>query len=131
VDAAACPKLDGNWEGAAKGELKAQPPSNVSGTMTVTLVPSKSGGDYDVAANSNLTVIADVAPTIPITTAMSGTVRCGVLDTINDTDVVGMKVTYHLQGHFDESGCKDGTWTAKTVDGNYDGAGTFELHRKQ
>src|SRR5262249_10821132 len=118
---AACPKLDGHWSGKLDGKVTGQADGNVTGTATLVFAPGTTPDDYELQNGSQLDLNVDVGiTTVPLTQAVSGGAKCGVLDAAQDFQVLGKDVHATAQCTFTSDGCT-GTWTAVAKDGSGNG----------
>lgn len=123
-----CIDLAGQWEGTLGGQVIVLLPFALTGTISMTLAPAAKVGDYDIKSGQMVAVPKGVAGA-EAKGAITGQVKCGVLDIANELDVYGVKCAGTVKCNFDMSGCK-GIWTGQSTDGKASGSGTFELKRK-
>jgi hypothetical protein len=121
-----CPGLEGAWGGTCSGKLAGLTSIEVTGTLSLTLKPDTTAGDYRISAGE-WTSAPKSAPASKTTQPLSGVIRCGVLDLPLQVTLYGIKASGKITCVFDESGCK-GSWSGKATSGT--GSGSFELRRK-
>ncbi len=129
VDAGpACPMLTGAWTGKVDGTVSGAASGTVTGTATLTF-GAASGSDYALQSGSQLDVTVDVGgTTLPFTQPVTGTAKCGVLDSVQDITVMGLQVHATAKCTFTATGCT-GTWTAAPADNSATAHGTFTVAR--
>lgn len=128
----ACPALVGGWSGPLAGTITGLGSVAVTGSVTLSLAPAQSTGDYTIVSGEWVTAPKS-SPNLKAKQPISGgAVKCGKLS-LNTTAVIfGVKTAGSFACTFvdSKSGCK-GTWSGKAIDGSGSaGAGTFELRRK-
>lgn len=130
VDPSSCRPLTGTYDGTADGVLVGTTSARLSGTARLELVPSTIPGEFTVTPESRMELTADVAPDLPVSRGLAGTVRCDVLDQRGTEEIIGLEVHYRTSCVFDAEGCK-GTWIACTADDAFHAEGTFEVRRTE
>jgi hypothetical protein len=125
--ASACPMLAGTWTGQLDGTITGDVQGTVTGTARMLFVAGAAPEEYPLQDGSQLALNVDVDGTSePVTQTIAGSAKCGVLDSAQDSQVLGVDVHLILKCTFSGSGCS-GTWTSVAKDGSATAHGTFTV----